>query len=82
MRDLLPFGLLVRFSSLPVRMKKIQSKFKELEWSLILFFRCSKTANSIVDGKMWPKLKLIQAFMVVLVPARMMKINFKMKTLE
>ena len=32
-----------------------------------LFFRCSRAANSVVGGGIWPKFKLVHAFMYVLV---------------
>ena len=35
-----------------------------------LYFRCSRAANSVVGGCVWPKIKLIQAFMVVLVTCK------------
>ena len=47
-----------------------------------VFFRRSRAANSEVSGGILPKFKLIQAFIVVLVPARMKKIQSKMKELE
>ena len=46
-----------------------------------LYFRHSRAANSIVGGQVWPKIKLIKALIVVLIPARMMKIHPKMKAL-
>ena len=34
------------------------------------FFRRSRAANSIVSGGIWPKFKLIQAFMHVLITCK------------
>ena len=60
-------------SLLPARMKTIQTKIKALECSHIFshcksgkFFRPSREANSAVQGRIWPKFELFQAFMVVL----------------
>ena len=39
-------------------------------------------ANSEVSDGILPKIKLIQALWLVLLPARMMKIHLKMKALE
>ena len=36
----------------------------------MLFFRCSRAANSVVSGEIMPKFKLIQAFMVVIVTCK------------
>ena len=64
-------------SSLPARMKMIQSKMKELEWSqhfpiisLWVFFRRSKAANSAALSLIWPNFKLLRDFMVVLVTCK------------
>ena len=46
-----------------------------------LYFRHSRAANYSYWSSV-PKIKLIIAFIVVLVPARMMKIHPEMKTLE
>ena len=47
------------------------------------FSRCSRAANSTIQSLIWPNFEPIQAFMVVLVlPARMKKIQSKMKALE
>ena len=35
-----------------------------------IFFRRSRAANSIVSGGIWPKFKLIQAFMHVLITCK------------
>ena len=41
-------------------------KMKALEWShYTAIFRCSRAANSVVGGLVWPKSKLIEAYMVV-----------------
>ena len=59
-------------SLLPARMKKIQSKIKELEWSqhYLLIFRRSRAANSEVSDGILPKFKPIQAFIVDLVTCK------------
>ena len=55
-------------SSLPAKMKKIQSKMKALEWSQhYTFFRRARADNSGVGGGIWSKFVRIQAFMHVLV---------------
>ena len=62
---------------LPARMTKIHSKIKALVWSQRFshcnymglygdFYRRSMAANPAVRGQIWPKFKLIQAFMVSL----------------
>ena len=53
-------------SSLPASLKRIGSTATEKKW-WSRFFRCSRAANSIVSGGIWPKFKLIQAFMHVLI---------------
>ena len=45
------------------------------------FFRRSRAANSEISDVILPKFELIQAFIVVLVPARMKKIQSKMNEL-
>ena len=59
-------------SLLPVRMKKIQSKMKALEWSqhYSLIFTRSRAANSEVSDGIFPKFKPIQAFMADLVTCK------------
>ena len=47
-----------------------------------IHFQSSRAANSVVGDGIWQKFKLIQAFMVSLLPARMNKIQSKMKALE
>ena len=37
-----------------------------LEWSKQRYFRYSRAANYVVCGQVWLKIKLIQAFIVVL----------------
>ena len=71
-------------SSLPASMKKIQSKMKALEWSqhYTAIFRRARADNSGAGVGIWSKFELIQAFMHVLVPARMRMIDSKMKELE
>ena len=36
----------------------------------IKFFRCARTANSVVGDGIWSKFKVIQAFMVVLITCK------------
>ena len=40
-------------------------------------FRHSRAANSVVGGQVWPKIKLIQAFMVALVTCKNEEDPFK-----
>ena len=56
-------------SSLSAKIKKIQSKMKALECSqrYTSFFRHARADNSRVDGSIWPKFELIQAFIYILV---------------
>ena len=65
-------------------MKKIQSKMEVLECSqhYTLIFRRSSAGNSVVSGRRWLKLELIQASMHVLISARMKRFQSKMKALE
>ena len=57
-------------------------KIKALEWShYSLIFRRSGAAYSVVHEQILAKFKLILAFIVFLLPARMKKIHSKMKTL-
>ena len=65
-------------------MNKIQSKMKVLECSQIKhsFFKRSMAANSVVGDGTWQQFKLIQDCIVVLVSARMNRIQSKMKALE
>ena len=58
---------LLCMSSLPARMKMIETKMKELEWSLHFFhyksmgffFRCSRAANSTVPFPIWPNFEVV-----------------------
>ena len=56
-------------SSLPARMKKIQSKMKALEYSQDFSIR-SREANSAVLGPIWPKFELVRDIMVVLLTCK------------
>ena len=74
-------------SSLPARMRMIDSKMKELEWSQDFSHYKSMgifqiAANSAVLGPIWPNFELVRDLMDVLVPASMKKIRSKMKALE
>ena len=62
-------------SSLPASLKRIGSITEKKWWPQ--FFRRSRAANSIVSGGNWPKFKLIQAFMHVLITASMKRIRSK-----
>ena len=55
-------------SSLPAKVKKIQSKIEALECSqhYTSIFQTTRADNSGVGGGIWPKFELIQAFMHVL----------------
>ena len=65
-------------SSLPARMRMIDSKMKELECSQDFFHykvygdfsRCSRAANSAVLGLIWPNFELIQDVIDVLVTCK------------
>ena len=66
-------------SSLPARMRMIDSKMKELECSQdfshyksmgIFFSRRSRAANSAVLGLIWPNLELVRDVMDVLVTCK------------
>ena len=64
-------------SSLPARMKMIQSKMKELEWSqhfsiisLWGFSRRSRAANSAVHGPIWLNFELVRDVMVFLITCK------------
>ena len=61
-------------SSLPARMRMIDSKMKELECSQDFsygdFSRCSRAANSAVLGPIWPNFKLVRDVMDVLVTCK------------
>ena len=62
-------SIILCMSLLPASLKRIRSISTEIKWWL-LFFRRSKAANSVVSGWIWPKSKLIQAFMYVLVTCK------------
>ena len=68
-------------SSLPASMKKIRSKIEALECSqhYTSIFRRARADNSGVGGGIWPKFKLIQAFMHVLVTCKKWMIDSKME---
>ena len=62
-------------SSLPARMRMIDSKMKELECSQDFshygdFSRCSRAANSAVLGPIWPNFVLVRDVMDVLVTCK------------
>ena len=59
-------------SSLPAKMKMIQSKIEALECSQYYnqIFRGARADNSGVCGGIWPKFELIQAFMHVLLTCK------------
>ena len=56
-------------SSLPASLKRNGSIATEKKWWR-RFFRRSRAANSIINGGIWPKFKLIQAFMHVLITCK------------
>ena len=43
------------------------------------FFRCSRAANSVVSGLIWPKFELVRDFMHVLVTCKYKKDQIKNK---
>ena len=49
---------------------------------VVFFFRRSRAANSEVSSGILPKFKLIEALIMSSLPARMKKIESKMKELE
>ena len=63
--------------------KRIQSKTTEKKWrhhfphykSMRVFVRCSRAANSILGGPIWPQFKLIHNIMHVLLPASLKRIR-------
>ena len=60
-------SMLLGMSWLPTRMKKIKSKLNELEWSNIVELLLDTQGQiTIVAGLVWPKIKLIKAFLVAL----------------
>ena len=72
----------LRLSLLPVRMKKIQSNMKTLEWSQHYqsILRCSRAAYSIIGDEILMKCKLIQAFLVVLLICKYEEDPFKIES--
>ena len=64
--------------SLPARMRMIDSKMKELEWSqdfshyksMGIFSNHSRAANSAVLGSIWPNFELVRDLMDVLVTCK------------
>ena len=77
-------------SSLPTRMRMIDSKLKELECSqdfshyesMGIFKKCSMAANSAVLGPIWPNFKLVQEFIDVLVTCQYEIDPIKIEALE
>ena len=63
-------------SSLPAKMKKIQSKIEALECSQH-YTSIFQTCKGSVGGGIWPKFELIQAFMHVLVTCKNEDDRFK-----
>ena len=64
-------------SFLPARMRMIESKMKELEYSQDFsqyksmgIFQTSRAANSTVLGPIWPNFKLIRGILYVLVTCK------------
>ena len=64
-------------STLPARMRMIESKMKELECSQDFshyksgdYSRCSRTANSAVLGPIWPNFELIRDVIDVLITCK------------
>ena len=64
-------------STLPARMRMIESKMKELECSQDFsnyksgdFSRCPRAANSVVLSLIWPNFKLVRDVMYVLVTCK------------
>ena len=72
-------------SLLPARMKKIQSKMKALEWSQHYSLIFSDAQGKVTLGSVMESCWNSNSFMLlwlVLLPARMKKIQSKMKALE
>ena len=55
----------------------IKSEGTRVLTTLDIIFRMLKAANSVVGGEMWPKSKLISAFMVVLVTCKNEEVPIK-----
>ena len=75
---------ILRLSWLPASLTKIRSKMNELAWrhhfpiiSLWEIFRRSSSANSIVSGPIWPKVKLLQDLCMSSLPASIKRIRSK-----
>ena len=75
---------LFRLSWLPATLMLIRSKMNELAWrrhfpiiSLWELFRCSRAANSVVSGPIWPKFEIVRGFMHVLVTCNYKKDRIK-----
>ena len=69
---------------LPATLMMIRSKMNKLAWrhhfpiiSLWKFFRCSRAANLIVGGPIWPKFEFVRDFMHVLVTCKYKKDQIK-----
>ena len=70
-------SMLLCMSWLPTRMKK-KVKMNVLEWSKH-YTAISWAAKFVVGGQVWPKINLIQAFMVVLLTCNNEEDPFKNK---
>ena len=75
---------LLCLSWLPATLMMIRSKMNKLAWrqhfsiiSLWEIFRCSRAANSVVSGPIWPKFELVPDFMHVLVTCKYQKDQIK-----
>ena len=75
---------LLRLSWLSATLMMIRSKMNELAWrqhfpiiSLWETFRCSRAANSVVSGLIWPKFELVRDFMHVLITCKYKKDQIK-----
>ena len=74
-------------SSLPARMKTIQSNIKALECSehYTYIFQTLRVGNYVISGRIWLKSKRVNPSKLLcmsLIPARMKKIQSKKKALE
>ena len=77
---------LLCLSWLPATLMMIRSKMNELAWkqlfpiiSLWEIFRCSRAANSVVSGPIWPKFELVWDVIHVLVTCKYKKDRIKNK---
>ena len=75
---------LLCLSWLPATLMMIQSNMNKLAWrhhfsiiSLWEIFRCSRAANSVVSGPIWPKFKIVWDFMHVLITYKYKKDQIK-----